>query len=415
MRKIYRNVNLLIFLTGLFLSGVGTRLTTIALSDKVFKLSGSDFNIAMVFLLQGLPVLLLGFIAGNLIDKQNKKTAMIAINLVFACTSLTYVFINQVWILDLIIFSNGILMAFYNPIRVAILPLLVDDADLMAANGLRMSINGVIMIIGFAVGGILVHYLGNSWAFIIDSISFTCLAFIFLFLRPQKQELKYSKEHSLGQYKNDLKEGWNFVKDNNQIKEMVFFCVMAAFVLQMQLPLTFIFAKKYFGGAHFMAQQTGFLFSALGIGVIVGGILLGYFKSWHKLRLLAIAIIFDGSMVLLFAINRNFYLALVIFATLGIISSFTMSIPETIIQQSTPVNLIGRVSGFVNSIVEPVCVLSILVGGLLVRWISVDRIFAICGGLELFVGFYFIFKYGFFKGIFSGNSSFPENKEPVAE
>lgn len=209
MKKLLKNRSLLIFLIGLFISGLGTRLTTIALSDKALSLTGSDQSINLVFMFQSLPIMIFGLFAGSIVDKTNKRISIIITNLIFACTSAIFALGSNMKFIYLIIIINGVILSFYMPARIAMLPLIVREDELTEANGLRMSINGVIEVIGYAAAGILVRIAGSSAAFLLDSLSFIILAFMFIFIRTEKEHRvkKLSGDkHSKKAYKEEMKE-----------------------------------------------------------------------------------------------------------------------------------------------------------------------------------------------------------------
>ena len=369
MKSIYKNSNLIIYLIGIFVSGIGTKLTIIALSDKVLKLTGNDFNVSLVFMLQSIPILIFGMLAGNVVDKINKKAAFIIINIIFAFTSFTFALTYNKLIIFSVVLINGIIQAFYIPVETSLMPLLVDKKYLTKANGLKMSINGIIMIAGYAFAGILISFAGNTIAFILDGLSFIFIAMISIFFSINEA---------------------NFIKDNESVKYMFFIDIITNFIISMQTPLTYIFVEKYLGGSILMAKRTGLLFSFAGIGTIFGGIILGSFKNRNKLMLLSVSLVFDSMLVIAFSLNRYFPITLFIFGGMGVVGAFNGSILQTVIQEKTPENLLGRVSGFINSIVQPIGVISILIGGICSNLIEVKWIFIFGALLELLTGLYFI-------------------------
>ena len=392
MQITYKNFNLIIYLFGVFISGIGTRLTTIALSDKLIKLTGNDFSISLVFILQSIPILALGMLAGNIIDKSNKKISFILINLISSLTSLIFALTYNTLIIFSVILLNGIIQAFYIPVVTSLMPLLVDKKDLIKANAIKMSVNGVVMIAGYAFASILLNAAGSTTAFMLDSCSFIFVAMVSIFLKSRQNNTS-SYNHPAANYKKDMLQGWNFIKTNAIIKHMFILDLLINFIISMQEPLTYIFVEKYLGGKMFMANRTALLFTFSGIGTIAGGIILRQFKSKNKLMIFSFSLIFDSILVIIFSLNRYFPISLLIFAGMGIVGSFTGSILQTVIQQYTPENLLGRVSGFINSIVQPLCVLSILIGGIFSNLIEVKWIFIIGSLLELLTGAYFIRKY----------------------
>ncbi|MDF2884449.1 MAG: arabinose efflux permease family protein [Clostridiaceae bacterium] len=389
MKSIYKNSNLIIYLVGIFVSGIGSKLTTIALSDKVLRLTGNDFNVSLVFMLQSIPILIFGMFAGNVVDKKNKKIAFIIINIIFALTSFTFAFTYNKFIIFSVVLINGIIQAFYIPVGVSLMPLLVHKKYLTEANGLKMSINGIIMIAGYAFAGILISFTGNTIAFILDGLSFIFIAILSIFLRINKVNF-ISNVYNETNFKKDMIDGWNFIKNNENVKYMFLIDIITNFIISMQTPLTYIFVEKYLGGSILMAKRTGLLFASAGIGTIFGGVILGNFKSRNKLMLLSVSLVFDSMLVIAFSLNRYFPIALFIFGGMGVVGAYNGSILQTVIQEKTPENLLGRVSGFINSIVQPISVVSILIGGICSNLIEVKWIFIFGALLELLTGLYFI-------------------------
>lgn len=392
MKSIYKNSNLIIYLIGIFVSGIGTKLTTIALSDKVLRLTGNDFNVSLVFMLQSIPILIFGMLAGNVVDKKNKKISFIIINIIFAFTSFSFALTYNKFIIFSVVLINGIIQAFYIPVGTSLMPLLVDQKYLTKANGLKMSINGIIMIAGYAFAGILISFTGNTIAFIIDGLSFIFIAILSVFLKINNLNF-ISNRYNETNLKKDMIAGWDFIKSNENVKYMFLIDIITNFIISMQTPLTYIFVEKYLGGSILMAKRTGFLFASAGIGTIFGGVILGSFKNRNKLMLLSVSLVFDSMLVIAFSLNRYFPITLFIFGGMGVVGAFNGSILQTVIQEKTPENLLGRVSGFINSIVQPIGVVSILIGGICSNLFEVKWIFIFGALLELLTGLYFIRRY----------------------
>lgn len=392
MKKLLKNRNLIIYLIGYFISGIGTKLDTIALTDKIFKITGSDFSISMVFLLESLPMLLLGAISGSFVDRRKKKYLFITINLIFALTALILGAANSSIILYGTILINGILNTVYLPTVVALMPLLVDREDLAEANGIKVSISGIISILGYAAAGIIVAYVGNKIAFIIDSISFIFIALISILLMVKDIENEEKAENNPSSIKLDINEGWSFIKNNSYIKYMFFLDVLTQFIITMQLPLTYVFVEKYLGGQLLMAKRTGLLFSASGLGMVLGGFIIRKFKGYNQIKLLSSILLCDGSTVLLFSLSRNFAISMLLYGILGIVGAFMGTLLVTVIQKQTPENILGRVSGFINTVSEPLSVLSILIGGAASSIMEVKYVFMACAFSEMLTAIYFLRK-----------------------
>lgn len=388
-KTLYRNPHFMIYLTGIFISGLGSKLTTIALADKIFSLTGSGTYITLVYLLQGLPALFFGLIAGHLVDRHSKKAVFIMINGALALLSTLLAMADHPLILFAVVFLIDMADAFYSPVSTALLPLLVGRKQLASANGLKISVIGVNMIIGYAVAGLFVGFWGHTLPFIVDSFSY-------LFIACSAFFLKLSADHpeDVLENKGHFKESLMFIKNQPVIRRLFLIDLLTQFIIALQIPLTYIFVSEYLGGKDVMADRTGILFSAAGAGMALGGLFLKKFAQRNKLRLLSHALIFDSIFVFAFTLNRFFPATIVIYGAMGVIGAFMGSLLETAVQENTPQQMIGRVSGFIHSIADPVSILSLLIGSLLVQFINVQWIFLICALAECVTGIYFTLRKG---------------------
>ncbi|MBP2642523.1 MAG: arabinose efflux permease family protein [Firmicutes bacterium] len=389
MTKIFRNMNLVIFLFGYFISGIGSSLTTIALASKVYQLMNNNLSVSIVFLLPGIPTMLLGNLGGSFVDKLDKKLLFITLNLLFAITSSLMACVSHIYILFMLVFITGILNAFLIPLKSSLIPLLVEKAELAEANGVRASTNGIITILGYALGGTMTSYLGSTVSLLADSISFIFIALLFIFVKLKRVEAENVEAATLHRI-SEVKEGWVFIKKHPIIRNVFSLDVLTNFIIAMQLPLTYIFVKDYLGGEVLMAERTGLLFSSSGIGVLVGGILIAHCRRMNKVTLLSLSLIIDGIVVLAFSVNRIFYISLFIFGVMGILGAFVGTILEIVIQENTPQKLMGRVFGCINSVIGPIGMISIFVGGIVTEFIEVKWVFLIGAVIEFFVGVYFL-------------------------
>ncbi|URZ06991.1 MFS transporter [Clostridium felsineum] len=386
MKNIYKSSNFIIYLIGIFISGIGTKLTTIALANKVTEFKGGAFNVNLIYIFESLPILILGMFVGNFIDKKNKKISFVVVNMLFAVTSFTFAITKSITTTLLIIILSGIFKAFLMPIETALIPLLLDKKNLGKANGLIMSISGIVVVMGYAFAGVLINLIGSRGAFILDGVSFILISILSLFFK-----LNEGSSEKL-ELKEDFISGFKVVMENENIKWIFLIDIFITFIISMETPLIYIFTANYLGGSVLMAKRVGFLFAFAGIGAIVGGIIFGRFQKKNKLFLLSACLIMDALIVIAFSVNTYFPLSLALFSVMGILDTFNGSILQTVIQEKTPENLLGRVSGFVNSIVQPISVLSLLIGSVASSFIEVKWIFIIASLLEFFIGILFLKK-----------------------
>ncbi|MDI3478050.1 MAG: transporter, family, macrolide efflux protein, partial [Thermoanaerobacterium sp.] len=150
------NSNFMLYIIGYVISGIGTRLTTVAISSKILYLTNSGLSLSATLMLEGIPSFLLGLFAGNVVDKMRKKNMLMILYILFAFTSCGLIFAKDMSLIYIISFINGILTSFEYPARSSIIPLLVDKDHLLEANSIRNSLSSINMIVGYSIGGIIV-------------------------------------------------------------------------------------------------------------------------------------------------------------------------------------------------------------------------------------------------------------------
>ena len=144
----------LVSLTGDWLLAVG-------LTYAVYDLTGSTMASAGVFLTSLLPQVLVGLVAGVLVDRWDRRRTMIAANLLLAVGLLPLLLVNGaglIWVVYPVLVFEAVVETFFAPAEQAMLPRVVDDADsaeLVTANALNGQAQNLSRLVGGAVGGVL--------------------------------------------------------------------------------------------------------------------------------------------------------------------------------------------------------------------------------------------------------------------
>jgi sugar phosphate permease len=156
--------------------------------------------------------------------------------------------------------------------------------------------------------------------------------------------------------------------------------------------MLFVWVKENLCGGP---AETGWLFSAIGIGGLIGGgILTALGKERRPFdaatvagrRNIALLAALDGFVVLLFAPMTSLLPAMGVFAAFGLIgTSFHVGI-TTAITELTPEKVRGRVFSLHHAIQGPLIVLSIGLGAPFAREYGAKNVFFVSGGLEVVVG-----------------------------
>jgi DHA3 family macrolide efflux protein-like MFS transporter len=125
-----------------------------------------------------LPIALLGYFLGPLLDRLPRRSLMIASDLFRAAVFVALVFAPGAWAIIGLAALAGLATGLFTPAVYAGLPNLVEEGDLAGANGLFQTAGSATMVIGPLGGGILVAALGPHPAYLVNTVSFVLSALL---------------------------------------------------------------------------------------------------------------------------------------------------------------------------------------------------------------------------------------------
>ena len=139
----------LISLVGDYVLGVG-------LTFLVYQITGSTLASGGMLLASFLPSILLGSLAGVMVDRWNRRTTMIVANLAQVVGLVPLLAVHDsstIWIVYLVGAYQGCVEQFFMPAEQAIIPHLVPKEDLVGANGVNAQMRNLARLVGSAIGG----------------------------------------------------------------------------------------------------------------------------------------------------------------------------------------------------------------------------------------------------------------------
>lgn len=143
-----------------FVSGIGDWLVIGFLMPLVKTLSGgSSFAVAGILIAKIIPALIFSPVIGVLVDRFDRRRVMIAADLTRAVLAIVLITTNSLGVIYLVVLLMETASLFFWPARNSLIPLLVDEEDITAANGLAYTTQQASMLIGLtAVGAILAGF-----------------------------------------------------------------------------------------------------------------------------------------------------------------------------------------------------------------------------------------------------------------
>ena len=207
--------NFLLIWFGQLVSGVGSRLTSFALGLWVYQTTGSTTRFALVFVAMAVPAFLLLPFAGALVDRWDRRRTMIVcecVSVVVIGTMALLVGIGQLelWHVYLGVGLTAVTNTFLQPAYAASVPLLAEREQLTRVNGLIQTGQGLALVGGPALAGILMSFMGITGVLVVDALTFVVGAVCIALARIPRPARDPAVEDNLLR---EAHEGWRYVAE----------------------------------------------------------------------------------------------------------------------------------------------------------------------------------------------------------
>ncbi len=343
----FRHRNYRLFFFGQMISLIGTWMQTTALAWLVLELTHSAFLLALVGVLQYLPVMVFSLFGGVLADRLPKRTTLLftqslALLQAVAMWALVATGMVQIWEIMLLAAVLGLSTAFDQPTRQTFVLEMVGREDLTNAIALNSSLVNIARVLGPGLGGVLIAWLGVAPLFLLNAISFLAVMFGLLMIDQKVLHALPSKstyEKKLSTFQS-AREGLSYVWHVPSLSLVI--GVLGAIMLfginfNVMLPL---FATDVL---HSGSVGYGFLYSAFGVGALFSALWIAWGNQKPNIRALLIASLVFCVLEIAFALSHVYILSLPLIAGVGFAQVVMGTIANTTIQTVAPPHLRGRV------------------------------------------------------------------------
>lgn len=335
---------------GQIVSLLGDWFNLIASAALIEELTNSGTAVGGLFVVRMLAPFLISPIAGVVADRYNRKLILIVTDVTRAVVVLGFLLVRsveQVWLLYALTAIQLGISGFFFPTRNAILPDLVSQRELGAANAISSATWSTMLAFGAAIGGLVAGTWGNQPAFVVDAITFVASAyFIGRIVYQPTNSLEESDKTVRGALKQYL-DGLRYMQRYLDVlvialhKPAIALLVTTGFqVIQVRIAAEiFVWGK---GGGI----SLGIMYAVVGVGTGVGPILARHFTG-DRDRALRIAIIIGYALAALglfiAAPLTNFYLLQIGILLRGIGAGTVWVFSTQLLLQTVPNQVRGRV------------------------------------------------------------------------
>ncbi|MFI5278809.1 MAG: MFS transporter [Ktedonobacterales bacterium] len=369
----------LLWLGGL-ISLAGDWTLQIGLPIALYQLTRSVAVLSVSLLASLLPSVVVGSLAGVLIDRWDRRRTLIISNLLLALLLTPLLLLrsaNLVWLVYVTLFVEACLEQFTRPSESALLPALVDEERLVPANGLISVASNIARLTGPALGGVIAVAFGLAGVTLVDAASFVVAALLFSLIRaPRRQPAvlpasttepqpaaPFSLAGAIGHAARDWREGMGVIFHSRTLA--VIFLVFSVTSIGEGIMGT-LFVVFMTVNAHGDARAYGGTMSAQAVGGLLGGALVALIgaRLMSRWSLFITAMLFGVIDLAIFNAPSYFptlapllasnvwaarltliELLLALFVVVGVPGVALISGLQSLIQLAAPARYLGRVFG----------------------------------------------------------------------
>ena len=311
-----RHRNFRLFFGGQFTSLIGTWMQSVAQGWLVLKLTNSSLMLGVVSFAGYLPVLVVTLFAGVVVDHVDRRRLIVTTQALlmlsaFVLASLTWAGVVRVEHVAALAAFNGLVTAFDMPGRQAFVVEMVGREDLPNAIALNSMIFNGARVIGPAVAGMLISFIGISGCFFINGLSY--LAVIWSLIEMDlvaREAIRFGSEMMIR-----LREGFDYIRRHRaSFYLLALIAINAGFGMQYSVLIP-VFARDVLHGG---ARAYGFLLAAQGLGALLGGVVLAARRTPQAFRQNLTVGLFSAALgILVFGFSPWMWLSLVAQMVIG--------------------------------------------------------------------------------------------------
>jgi len=380
--------------TGQTISNLGSSITLFALPLLVYKLTGSAINLGITTAAEFLPYLLFGLLLGAWMDRVERKRMMILTDLARALVIASIPLMARfgtltVWWIYGVGFIHASLTICFEAGQFAAIPALVNQDDLVTANGrIQASYSGA-SVLGPLLAGALVAVMPISGLMAFDAGSFLISALTLGLIKKSfnASSNRDGQKNSIG---HDVIEGLRYVLRHPVLRNISLMMALVNFVGTTTGSQLVLFAKERLQAND---TQVSLLFSAGSIGIAVLALTAGPLRKHFSFSRVALsALMLDGLLTIVLAFMHWYWIALLCWALIsggGILFNInTASLRQAIV----PNHMLGRVMSIAGVLAWSAIPLGSLLGGFAISLTrNVVLVYAVIGLLTFLIPLFFSF------------------------
>lgn len=293
-----KNRNFMILVIGQVISLFGSAIQRFSLSLYLLDRTGSAGLFATMLAISTLPYILFAPVAGVLVDRGNRRNIMVVLDLISSVFVGGYAFLlmsgmEHISYIAVLMFALSAIATIYQPAVTASIPMLVEEKELVRANGIVQQVSSLANFLGPIFAGVLYGFWGIQVILILNAVSFFASAMMELYLKIPHQK-REEKRNSWSVFISEIKEGTEYLtKKNLTVLRMI---ATAGLFNLFLVPVFSVGAPYIIKITLSMSDQAyGIAEGVIALGMILGGAIMSIWP--HILRMNRVYVLLYGSCI----------------------------------------------------------------------------------------------------------------------
>lgn len=355
---------------GQLVSVMGDKLDQIALGILVYEKTGSSLQMGIMLAISMVPAALFGLIAGAYVDRFDKRRTMLAADVLRAVLVLSVPFVAEQSIVAVYVIALAVatVALFFEPAKLSLIPRLVGEDQLMAANSLDSATVSAAELVGLAFAAGIVATVGWRTAFFFDAASFIVSAAFILAIgyRAAQEDLTGA---SVGGVFGDVVAGLRYIWQHDVLRDLL--VVYSAAMTAVAAAVTFFYVlalEKFRAGAPGLALMDG----AITVGLLLGSVAVGRTTTSGATRKLLWGLTAFGGTSWLLAVAPSVAWSIPVLVLMGVANMFFYVPMATVLQTAIVPSMRGRAFAAKQTLSRMFSVIGFIGAGVLVERIQLE-------------------------------------------
>ena len=347
---------------------LGSQLVGFALVWYLTDLTGSAKVLATAAMMEWLPRVIIGPLAGTLVDRWNRRIVMLTADSLTALATGAMIYLGwsgvlEIWHIYILMMVRSVGGSFHFPAMLASTSLMVPEEQLSRVQGLNQLLQGVMNIAAPPLGAVLVALMPLHGVLMVDLGTAALAVLPLLFTQIPQPDKAASTEAGKASVWGDMQAGLRYVWEWSGLRKVIFLAILINAISMPAFTLLPLLVKAEFGGG---AMEIATIQSSWAIGILLGGLLLSTWGGFRSKILTAILAMFgSGAGMLLVGIAPQSALMVATAGMLvaGLMNVLTNGPAFALLQTIVQADMQGRVMALVISLANAFTPLGLMLAG----------------------------------------------------